>query len=248
VRVTFLKSSSFLLTSHDRNTSSLPPRLPYLSDTIKLITRGSVTDAEEKKTLSLVAVSYRGYWKSTGRPSGKGIERDASAALQWVIQQYSNVGRLRIVIWGQSIGAGVATNATAGYLENYGQKISMPPIEGLILETPFTSVRDLLVAFYPQKWLPYRYLAPFLQSHWDSEQALGRIARTDGERKPQILILEASKDEVVPTGQAQRLEDLSKSLGLGVERKTIAGALHTEVLVRADGRRVIARFLSDKFR
>ncbi|KAL1970595.1 hypothetical protein VTN77DRAFT_4239 [Rasamsonia byssochlamydoides] len=236
------------------NASSLPPRLPYLSDTIKMVNRasaaGSKTDASPKKTFSFVAVSYRGYWTSSGRASAKGIERDASAALGWILQRYANVRHLKIVLWGQSIGAGVATNAAAGYLESLSADSSSqrPMIDGMVLETPFTSVRDILLAFYPQKWLPYRYLTPFLRSHWDSEEALRRIAQAAAGDKPRILILEAGKDDVVPHGQAERIEQLCKSLGLGdVQRKTISGALHTELMAKADGRRETARFLSEKF-
>ena len=41
-------------------------------------------------------------------------------------------------------------------------------VDGLVLETPFTSIRAMLVAIYPQQWLPYRYLYPFLWNHWNS--------------------------------------------------------------------------------
>jgi fermentation-respiration switch protein FrsA (DUF1100 family) len=215
----------------------------------------------KKKTFSFVAVSYRGYWTSSGRASAKGIERDALTALRWVFQRYSSVHQLKIVLWGQSIGAGVATNLAAEYLESSSDRTeessssSSSPhshrpiaIDGMVLETPFTSVKEILLAFYPQKWLPYRYLTPFLRSHWDSEEALRRIAHhTEGESKPKILILQAGKDEVVPEDQAERIEKLCKSLGLGVERKTIPGALHTDAMGKADGRREVARFLSKKF-
>lgn len=232
------------------NASSLPPRLPYLSDTIKMVNRASNTDG--KKTFSFVAVSYRGYWSSNGRASAKGIERDATAALHWILQRYASVKHLKIVLWGQSIGAGVATNAAAEYLEKSADASADSSqrriIDGMVLETPFTSVREVLLAFYPQKWLPYRYLTPFLRSHWDSEEALRRIAHAArGDRKPKTLILEAGKDEVVPHGQAERIEQLCKSLDLDVERKTITGALHTELMAKADGRRETARFLSEKF-
>lgn len=236
---------------HYSNASSLPPRLPYFSDTIKMVNRVSNSDnnadSPPKKTFSFVAVSYRGYWTSSGRASAKGIERDAAAALHWILQRYASVKHLKIVLWGQSIGAGVATNAAAEYLEAADISQRRPIIDGMVLETPFTSVREVLLAFYPQKWLPYRYLTPFLRSHWDSEEALRRIAHAAGDRKPTTLILEAGKDEVVPHGQAERIEELCKSLGLDVERKTIAGALHTELMAKADGRRETARFLSEKF-
>lgn len=243
-----------------RNASSLPPRLPFLSDVLKM----ADTSQNKKKNISIVAVSYRGFWTSTGKPSQKGIERDADAALHWVLERYyfshsfPPARPRKFVIWGQSIGAGVATNLTAHYLNNplafqaesdqsrKKETTTVVPITGLILETPFTSIRDLLLAFYPQKWIPYHYLGPFLRSHWDSVQALQQIAQAPGnQRKPKIFMLEAGSDEVVPAGNAQQLEGLCKTLKLNVERRVIGGALHSNVVAKWDGQLAIARFLGD---
>lgn len=200
-----------------------------------------------------MAVSYRGYWTSSGRASQQGIEKDADAALSWLLQKYSHLlPRLRILIWGQSIGAGVATGLTAAYLNTpfpgQGQEGQRrPPIDALILETPFTKVKDILLSLYPQKWLPYRYLDPFLRSHWDSMQAVQAIAEAkDTQQKPKILILEAGSDEVVPPGNAEELERRCRTLNLGVERKVISGALHSDVVANRDGRYEIARFLRER--
>ena len=241
-----------------RNASSLPPRLPFLSDVLKI---ANAKQNHKKKNISIVAVSYRGFWTSTGKPSQKGIERDADAALHWALERYysnsSPPDRLReFVIWGQSIGAGVATNLTAHYLNNPlsfqpdhsrgKETTTVVPITSLILETPFTSIRDLLLAFYPQKWLPYHYLGPFLRSHWDSLQALQQIAQAPGnQKKPNIFMLEAGSDEVVPVGNAQKLEGLCKTLKLDVERRVIGGALHSNVVAKWDGQLTIARFLRE---
>ena len=242
-----------------RNASSLPPRLPFLSDVLKM---ANAKQKHKKKNISIVAVSYRGFWTSTGKPSQKGIERDADAALHWVLERYySSHSSLparprKFVIWGQSIGAGVATNLTAHYLNNPlafqpdhsrgKETTTVVPITSLILETPFTSIRDLLLAFYPQKWLPYHYLGPFLRSHWDSVQALQQIAQAPGnQRKPNIFMLEAGSDEVVPAGNAQKLEGLCKTLKLDVERRVIGGALHSNVVAKWDGQLAIARFLRE---
>ncbi|KAL1992627.1 hypothetical protein VTN49DRAFT_4659 [Thermomyces lanuginosus] len=223
------------------NASSMPPRLPYLSSTIKEAHRNH-------SNVSIVAASYRGYWKSAGKPTAKGIARDASAALRWTLQRYAHGNeRAKIVLWGQSIGAGVATNLVAEFLESqHPSDNTEAVIHGIVMETPFTSLKDLLVAFYPQRWLPYRYLTPFLRSNWDSVQALeriGRVGRRSQGRLPRILMLEAERDEVVPAGQAAKLEGVCKEHGLDVERTVISGALHTEVVAKSEGRREIARFL-----
>ncbi|KAL1884477.1 hypothetical protein Plec18167_002067 [Paecilomyces lecythidis] len=216
------------------NASSLPPRLPFLSSTIK--------KTKKVDQITFVAVSYRGYWHSRGSPSQKGIERDVRAAVQWVLLQYSQTPNVRIAFWGQSIGAGAATGLAAEYIEK--RTPEHPPLVGLVLETPFTNMRDLLRAFYPQKWLPYHYLSPFLRNHWDSEQALQRIAQTPSPQKPHILIAQAEQDEIVPRQQSERLETLCSSLGITVDRHVVPKALHNDVMVKSDGQKAIANFLS----
>lgn len=245
-----------------RNAASLPPRLPYLSKVMKMADRDgmlSVTNGP-RKNITIVAVSYRGYWTSTGSPSQKGIEQDADAALSWVLERYFPHDSLRrqrrkLMIWGQSIGAGVATNLTANYLHDphaYRAQSQPEPqnesvaLSGLILETPFTNMRDLLFAFYPQKWHPYRYLSPFVRSHWDSLQATQRIAEAPADHKrPMIIMLEAGADEVVPAGNPEQLERHCRELGLDVERKVIRNALHSGVLAKRDGQVLVAQFLRD---
>lgn len=241
-----------------RNASSLPPRLPFLSNVLKM----ADSPVRTTKNSIIVAVSYRGFWTSTGRPSQKGIERDADAALSWVFQRFfSSPSRStrpkKLLIWGQSIGAGVATTLTARYLnkpllwsssQGHGEDVNKIPISGLILETPFTNMRDLLLAFYPQRWLPYRYLGPFLRSHWNNLQAMQQVAQaqtSEIQEKPKILMLQAGSDEVVPAGNAEQLERWCRELGLDVERRLVQGALHSNVVAKGEGQDAIARFLRD---
>ncbi|KIW87325.1 uncharacterized protein Z519_11961 [Cladophialophora bantiana CBS 173.52] len=215
------------------NASSLPPRLPYLSSILK-----SLSQQQNRRKYTIVALSYRGFWKSKGSPSQSGIELDAEAALEWTQSRYSHDGT-RFVVWGQSIGAGVATVSLANLSRHGNAKLQR--FSGLLLETPFVDLRAILLALYPQKFLPYRYLAPFLRSTWDSKTALHQI----GKSKPnlRVLILEAGNDEIVPPGQAPALEQVCKEENLEVDRKTVAGALHTEVMIKAPGRGHIVRFL-----
>ncbi|KAI9817159.1 MAG: hypothetical protein M1827_001271 [Pycnora praestabilis] len=232
------------------NASSLPPRLPYLSDVLRsLSSTPSNLGPPTKIRYTLVAVSYRGFWTSQGRPSQKGIELDVAAALQWVERTYGTPGsNVNVVLWGQSIGAGIATTAAARYLAMHSlykdpTKSQRLNIQALILETPFTSVGSMLIALYPQKWLPYRYLGPFLRNWWDSEAALHQIESLSMGAKPKILLLQSGQDELVPKEHGIALEDLCRHLGMDVDRKVVPGALHTEAMARGEGRSSISRFL-----
>lgn len=173
---------------------------------------------------------------------------DAAASLVWIRDDFLQHGgnltdSIPIVIWGQSIGAGVATNLAA-QAHLFQRTESKPPVslQVLILETPFISVRTMLETLYPQKWLPYRHLWPFLWNHLDSSKALGlmreRFTRA-GIESPKVIILEAGKDELVPRGHGAVLEKRCRDVGLSVEKRTIGGAFHTEVMVRPEGRMAV---------
>ncbi|KAK1812567.1 hypothetical protein LTR12_013054 [Friedmanniomyces endolithicus] len=194
------------------NGSSSPPRLPLLSQVLKLLQ------------------------SSGGRASQKGIELDAQAMLKWVADKFSSDTQL--ILWGQSIGAGIASTSAAHHVK----QDCTPRIAGLIMETPFTSIKSMLIALYPQKWLPYRYLYPFLRNHWDSGAALSQIAGSGTDRF-ELLLISATRDEVVPPEEIEELERICKALGLRYERKNILGALHTEATSRREGQQGVAEFV-----
>jgi uncharacterized protein len=70
----------------------------------------------------IVALSYRGYAGSSGRPSEQGLLLDAEAAYAFTAARYSAD---RIVVWGFSLGTGVAVALAADH-----------PVGKLILEAP----------------------------------------------------------------------------------------------------------------
>lgn len=140
-------------------------------------------------------------------------------------------------------------------------------VDGVLLETPFTSVRDMLKEVYPQKWLPYRYLGFFLWNHWDSMEGLRRVGAcseaphpgghksrrkggitthaTNAVRTPKILIIQAGNDELAPAGHALMLESLCRRLGMDVKRVVVKNALHANVLTKCTGRAAVVTFLKD---
>jgi fermentation-respiration switch protein FrsA (DUF1100 family) len=195
--------------------------------------------------LTFVCLSYRGYWTSRGRPSEPGLRLDAEAGVRWIAERhervFGNAGTTDpiLLVWGQSIGSGVATNLAAT-----GRVPSNMPIRGLLLETPFVSIRAMLETLYPQKWLPYKYLWPFLRNHMDNWGNLGLIAQTSKEKggtAPMVYILEAERDEIVPKEQSDRLYQRCVDLGLPAEKGTVPVAYHQETIARGDGKKLAAQ-------
>ncbi|PYI09478.1 alpha/beta-hydrolase [Aspergillus sclerotiicarbonarius CBS 121057] len=248
------------------NGGSTPMRLPLLTQILRAI-HASPQASSEETAYVMVALSYRGFWTSSGRPTQRGIELDMQAFLDWVAETYRAPDTdLQVILWGHSLGSAIATTGLATYLARPHGNGPVASIAGVILEAPSSSVKDMLISLYPQKWLPYRYLWPFLRSHWDSTLAMERMARwRDGDETgaegapghndeavmcsgrasslPPILILSAGQDEVVPPHAADELERVGKRLGLVITRKHVAGALHTEAPVKADGRKTMVDFI-----
>jgi uncharacterized protein len=133
----------------------------------------------------LIALSYRGYAGSSGRPSERGLHRDAQAAYAFAAAQ---VPTDRIVMWGHSLGSGVAVRLA-----------SSRPIAGLILEAPFTSVADIAAMRF---WFaPVRLL---IKDPFYSDRYIGDVTAP-------VLVLHGGRDDVIPIAVGERLYDLVRA-------------------------------------
>ena len=176
--------------------------------------------------------------------------RDTVAAISWISQLHSEhcagagaecktVQAATVVLWGASIGAGFATGLAA---INKACPKNLR-IASLCLETPFTSIRDMLVALYPQKWVPYKHLWPFLRNHLNSYENLSKMAenyRLDKMPCPSVFLLQAGRDEIVPSHHAEKLMERCLHLGIRVRKETVVGALHNDATCKASGRQALA--------
>jgi pimeloyl-ACP methyl ester carboxylesterase len=123
---------------------------------------------------------YRGYGRSTGRPSEEGTYRDARAALACLLEQ-SAVDPARVFYLGESLGGSVAVDLA----------LERPPA-GLVLLSAFTGVRDLGRLHYP--FVPAALIP-------DAYPTLRRI----GELHTPLLVLHGDRDEIVPLSHARAL-------------------------------------------
>ncbi|KAI5843809.1 Alpha/Beta hydrolase protein [Morchella snyderi] len=229
------------------NASSTPPRLPYLSAVLSALAKESAG-----AVYTLLVPSYRGYWTSTGAPSQAGIQRDLSAVFKHLERDPRYAGAEEVVLWGQSIGCGIALRGWADYLRSSSSSSSSSSsggvrVAGLILETPFVGVPNMLRVLYPQRWLPYRYLSVFLWSTWDMAAACAEVVekKGGGAGGVQVLVVSAGMDEVVPAGETAAVEELMRGMvgGERVKSVVVQGALHVECAVRPQGREEIVRFI-----
>jgi uncharacterized protein len=119
----------------------------------------------------VLAFDYRGYGRSTGRPSEAGTYRDARAARRALLER---AGSDRVLFLGESLGAAVALELAHHH-----------PPAGLILQSPFTSVRDMARLHYP---LVPRALVP---DAYPSLRVICSLAVP-------LLVLHGERDDIVP--------------------------------------------------
>ena len=130
----------------------------------------------------LVALNYRGYGGSEGRPSEEGIILDAKAAYDFAAQRY---GADRVVLWGESLGTGVAVALAAER-----------PVARVILESPYTSIADVAATIY---WfVPVRFL---LKDGFPSDARIAKVTAP-------VLVAHGVRDNVVPFRFGERLYSL----------------------------------------
>lgn len=131
--------------------------------------------------VAALAVDYRGYGKSTGSPNEAGVLDDARAARAWLAKR-AGVDEQQVVLWGFSMGGGVAVDLAA-----------CDGARGLVLQSTFTSLPDAAAVHYP--WLPVRWL---MRNRLDSAE---KIAKYQGP----LLQTHGTDDSIIPYELGERL-------------------------------------------
>jgi fermentation-respiration switch protein FrsA (DUF1100 family) len=116
---------------------------------------------------------YRGYGGNPGTPSETGFYADGRAALAFLEREA--VASNRLVLYGESLGSGVAVELAAQH-----------EVAALILEAPPTNVAEVAQCHFP-----YVPAARLVTDRFDS------LSRIDKVRAP-ILVLHGENDRVVP--------------------------------------------------
>ena len=155
----------------------------------------------------VVAFHYRGYRPSTGSPSSAALLEDAPRVHDFAV---AKVGPERTVAVGFSIGSGVAAHLSAER-----------PLDGLILVTPFDSLKAVAAGHYP--FLP---VGALFRHDMDSAAAL------KGSDVPTAIIA-AGRDTIIPP---QRTAALRPSIANLLFDRTIAGAGHNDLYHRPEFR------------
>jgi fermentation-respiration switch protein FrsA (DUF1100 family) len=149
--------------------------LSYRSERFRVLTEDGT---------GLVAVDYRGFGGSSGRPTEAGLRIDAEAAYAFTAARYPTA---RIAAWGESLGTGVAVTLAA-----------QRPVGRLILEAPYSSTADVAAARYP--FVPVRLL---MKDQFRSDLRIAQVAAP-------LLVVHGVRDAVIPIVYGERLFALAR--------------------------------------
>jgi len=131
--------------------------------------------------VNVLALDYRGFGKSFGRPYADDLDLDAEAVWRYL----TNVRHFRaqdIFLYGHSIGAAVAAELAAKH-----------PCGGVILESGFTSSRDLARLSLRIPLMVYA-----VKQRFNSVETIRKV------RSP-VLVVHGKKDDLIPIEMGKRL-------------------------------------------
>lgn len=139
----------------------------------------SYVDLLARLDVTVVLTNYRGYGKSSGRPSEKAILSDTRLIIEWTKARFPD---RPIVLMGFSLGSGVAILS------------SDETIDGLILVSPFRSLVHVanrtIMRVFP--------LSVLMRSKFDSRSTLDTLPDN-------VMVLYSTVDTLIPTEETVQL-------------------------------------------
>ena len=134
--------------------------------------------------INFLLLAWRGFSNNQGTPTEQGLYIDARSAVKWLINE--GVNEENIIIYGESLGTGVATEIAQN-----------KKFAGVILESPFTSMIAAAKSKYPI--FPIKLL---LKDKYESDKKIKNI-------KSPILIMHGEVDTIVPFWMGKEMYELA---------------------------------------
>ncbi len=143
--------------------------------------RIDIIEMLSKLGMNVFIIDYRGYGKSKGKPSEKGIYIDALSSYEYLINQ-KKINPDDIIVYGKSIGTTAAVDLSS--------KVN---ISKLIVDSGLTSAKEMSKII-----MPYVPAGLFLSVKFDSINKIEKI------NCPK-LIIHSVDDEIIPFSMGQKL-------------------------------------------
>ena len=145
--------------------------------------RGDSVAIFQRLGMNVLIVDYRGYGRSTGKPSERGLYEDARSAWQYLTQQ-RDVAPHNIILFGRSLGGAVAAKLAS----------EVQP-RALILESTFSSAKDLAHSLLPLQ----SRLTP-LRFDFNTAQLIRNINLP-------LLLIHSREDDIIPYPLGKQIYD-----------------------------------------
>jgi len=139
-----------------------------------------------KLDINYLIFAYRGFSGNEGKPSEKGLYKDARAVKYWL--NLNNIQDSEIILFGESLGTAIAVDLAKEF-----------DFSGIILESPFTSMVELAKKYYP--YLPVKLV---LKDKYETIRKLDKI-------NSPILIMHGGKDTIVPFEMGLKIYETANS-------------------------------------
>ena len=152
---------------------------------------------------SVLIVDYRGYGKSGGRPTERGLYRDADAAYDYLVERGCEPGK--IVVHGESLGSAVAADLAA-----------RRPCGGVILECPFPSRSEMAGTIVP-------VIGRIFASGFNTRRKIARLHAP-------LLVIHGDQDRTVPYAMGRAVFDAANE---PKTFWTVEGATHVDIVEAA---------------
>ncbi len=146
-----------------------------------LCTRVSIAARLRRDGFGVLLFDYRGYGRSSGRPSEAGLTEDSVSAYDWLRLQ--GIAARRIVALGQSLGDAPAAQLSA-----------VRPVAALVLVSPFTSLPG---AIADDLGLALIERLPWTHNRFEVAESLAKL------RVP-VLFVVSRQDGLVPYANSRR--------------------------------------------
>jgi uncharacterized protein len=164
---------------HHAATAGFPTVIYYHGNAYTLGDRAGIYGALADKGFGVLALSYRGYGKSTGTISEQGLYIDARTAIRYATDTL-HLPLSQIVLFGESLGTGIAVQMGTEF-----------GVGAVALQAPYTSIETRAAEIY--RFVPVRFL---IKDRYDT---LSKIAHIQSP----LLVFHGERDEVIPVAHGR---------------------------------------------
>lgn len=167
--------------------------------------------AGQPERIHVLTFDYRGFGRSRGTPSERGIILDAITVVDWAIK-VAGIRPSRILIFGQSLGTAVSIAIS----EHFALQSPPTVFAGTVLVAPFVDVATLVATYRIAGSIPilsplakfpllFNYLSTFIRDKWSSKDRIAAYVRVNEANKEKYILtlIHAEDDYDIPWHHTQ---------------------------------------------